>query len=66
MTTAKHTTTSKKWRYISHFEDMLLTINKRNHIAAANASILRNYRDALNARAIVEAAGYVERITKIP
>ncbi|CAD0020483.1 unnamed protein product [Aureobasidium pullulans] len=65
MTTIKHNTTSKKWPYISHFEDALLTIKKRNRIEAANARILRNYRDALNARAIIEAAEYVERITKI-
>ncbi|TIA59605.1 hypothetical protein D6C77_04733 [Aureobasidium pullulans] len=65
MTTIKHNTTSKKWPYTSHFEDALLTIKRRNRIAAANARILRNYRDALNARAIIEAAEYVERITKI-
>ncbi|THY49048.1 hypothetical protein D6C98_06501 [Aureobasidium pullulans] len=65
MTTVKHNTTSKKWPYISHFEDALLTIKKRYRIEAANARILRNYRDALNARAIIEAAEYVERITKM-
>lgn len=65
MTTIKRTTRSSKWPYISHFEDALLTIKERNRIEAANARILRNYRDALNARAIIEAAEYVERITKI-
>jgi hypothetical protein len=65
MTIIKHNTTPKKWPYNSHFEDALLTIKKRNRIAAANARILRNYRDALNARAIIEAAEYVERITKM-
>ncbi|CAD0032407.1 unnamed protein product [Aureobasidium pullulans] len=65
MTTIKHNTTPKKWPYNSHFEDALLTIKKQNRIAAANVRILRNYRDALNARAIIEAAEYVERITKM-
>ncbi|THX96059.1 hypothetical protein D6D03_08947 [Aureobasidium pullulans] len=65
MTTTKHSTRSSKWPYISHFEDALLTIKKRNRIEAANARILRNYRDALNVRAIIEAAKYVERITKM-
>lgn len=65
MATIKRTTRSSKWPYTSHFEDALLTIKKRNRIEAANARILRNYRDALNARAIIEAAEYVERITKI-
>lgn len=44
---------------------MLLTIKQRNRIAAANARILRKYRDALSTRAIIEAAEYVERITKM-
>ncbi|KAG2168469.1 hypothetical protein JADG_008211 [Aureobasidium aubasidani] len=65
MTTIKRTTRSSKWPYTSHFEDALLTIKKRNRIEAVNARILKNYRDALNARAIIEAAEYVERITKM-
>lgn len=49
MTITKRTTTSKKWRYVSHFEDILLNIEQRNRIAAANARILKNYRNALGA-----------------